>query len=325
MLNSYTIHPCLYSKIIDDLDSSLLFIWCKLSIEKLILSPMNTVDGIYVAVERIYGTDCVNIKRPAVVRIYYGRDIVNGIYVMNKKKRMTYGVHSGNQAVGTDPNNFITKPFNYYILKISDFIYNLLLKKRVEFDLQTIDLSLEFNHCTKLLYYAGSNLKKCSSMGFHTDITYNHDGIYLKFKNGQKENTPTVIVVIGDHRDLLWERQVLTKSAFGRKKWVKDTSFSSVVTMKTLSILIVNPMDEITSYDNDLGLLVRYRHGGVKVGGSKLSIGFVFRVVTRYAEYDNNHQMYHSKNDLDEIATKHDIDIELFHKELINLYNRTFK
>ena len=63
----------------------------------------------------------------------------------------------------------------------------------------------------------------------------------------------------------------------------------------------------------------------MKVGGSKLSIGFVFRVVTRYAEYDKNHWMSHLNNDLEESTTKHDIDIEFFHEELIKLYNQTFK
>ena len=35
-------------------------------------------------------------------------------------------------------------------------------------------------------------------MGFYCDITYNHNGIYIKSTNEQMNNTPTVIVVIGD-------------------------------------------------------------------------------------------------------------------------------
>ena len=97
--------------------------------------------------------------------------------------------------------------------------------------------------------------------------------------------------------------------------------------MRNLSLLIVNPLDEITSYDQDLDLIVRYRHGGVKVSGFKISIGFVFRVVTTWAEYDINHRMSHFKQKLTlgETMNVHGIDIELFHKELMKLYNNTFK
>ena len=46
-------------------------------------------------------------------------------------------------------------------------------------------------------------------MGFHTDCTYNHCGLYVEKQNGQKENTPTVIVNIGDNRNLKWRRRIL--------------------------------------------------------------------------------------------------------------------
>ena len=49
--------------------------------------------------------------------------------------------------------------------------------------------------------------------------------------------------------------------------------------LNNISILIVNPLDEKATANNDIGLVVRYRHGGVKVKGSQLSVGFVFRVV----------------------------------------------
>jgi len=97
--------------------------------------------------------------------------------------------------------------------------------------------------------------------------------------------------------------------------------------MRNLSLLVVNPLDKITSYDQDLGLIVRYRHGGVKVSGFKMSIGFVFRVVTTWAEYDINHRMSHfnQKLKLGQAMNVHGIDIESFHKELMKLYYNTFK
>lgn len=315
----YIINSYMKSRLITNAEDNILFTWCRLSLEILINSPINSLNGINIVTESPYGTTLVNVKRPAVPRIYYGKDV-------GRQGRMTYGVLPGYHAVGSDVNNFVTKPFNYHLHRMSDYLHDLLLDKRFELDLETIDLSYPFNHCTKLLYYAGINLKNSSSMGYHCDITYNHSGIYVKTKNGQAKNTVTVIVIIGDSRNLHWQRQILSRSEKGHKKWVTDPSFKCVVSLGNISILIVNPLDEIASLDDDLGLIVRYRHGGVKVTGSQLSIGFVFRVVTPVAKYDSNNVMITKSNESsrknENILEK--VDIMMFHRELKKLYNATF-
>ena len=113
---------------------------------------------------------------------------------------MTYG--SGSSSIATDPNNFITKPFNYYLYQIAACLHELLYYRRSELFLEDVDLSETFNHCTVLLYYAHPNLKHRSSMGMHTDIAYNKHGMYILTQNSQAENTPTVIITIGDSREL---------------------------------------------------------------------------------------------------------------------------
>lgn len=123
------------------------------------------------------------------------------------------------------------------------------------------------------------------------------------------------------------KRQVLITNKFGKYKWVTYTSFTSIVKMKTLSLLIINLLNAIISYDHDLGLIIRYRYVGVKVVGFKIYIGYVFRIVTTWAEYDLNHRMSHFDQDLyfEDTMSIHVIDIELFHEELIKLYSITFK
>ena len=94
-----------------------------------------------------------------------------------------------------------------------------------------------------------------------------------------------------------------------------------------MSIIIVNPLDEISTYDHSIGLIVRYRHGGVKVTGNKLSIGFVFRVVNTWAVYDSNNKMVYPingyPNTKPEMVGK--IDTNAFDKDLLFLYQNTFK
>ena len=74
--------------------------------------------------------------------------------------------------------------------------------------LTCIDLSLECNQCTILLYYAGEILKKRSSLGYHTDCVYSiSNGKYVPTFNSQVENTPALIYSLGSgsSRILKWE------------------------------------------------------------------------------------------------------------------------
>ena len=126
-------------------------------------------------VESSYGQLMLSNKRPLVHKVFFGKDM--------KKGRMTYGFGRGAMC------NQVTRPFNYYMHKITRFLHNTLYYRRSEFNLNSSDLSNEFNHCSMLLYYANKHLKKTARMGFHTDCTYNHCGFYVEKLNGQKQKT----------------------------------------------------------------------------------------------------------------------------------------
>ncbi len=66
---------------------------------------------------------------------------------------MTYGFES------VPGSNKVTRPFNYYMRKIVRYIHNTMYYRRSEFNLNSADLSEEFNHCFMLLYYAKQVLK----------------------------------------------------------------------------------------------------------------------------------------------------------------------
>ena len=181
-----------------------IFIWSYLCLEELVTSPINSSKGISIAKEKPYGFTHINISRRAVLRQYFGKD--NG-YDSSKKGtlRFTYGYNKNNSAVNTDPRNAVTKPFSYCLLRLSKAVHALLLKKKTELNLDGMDLTSCFNHCTALLYYAGKDLKPKSYMPFHCDISYNHRGIYDDVKNEQVESTPSVIITLGDSCELNWQ------------------------------------------------------------------------------------------------------------------------
>ena len=329
-MHKYDIHPHINSKIINDLNEDILFTWCHLSLKLLIHSDIGSRHGINISTESAYGTKLLNIKRPAVHRIHYGKDIrVKIIKARNHFARITYGILlSSKKKIGLEEKTFVTKRFNYYLMRMSSYLHQLLLNKRCLLNLQSVDLTHEFNHCTKLLYYTGEMLKISASLGFHCDITYNHKGIYVKSKNGQMDNTPTVIIVLGDTRTLNWQRQFLITTTRGTKKWVTDHTWKAFVHMKNLSILIVSTVDEVPTFDANIGLYVRYRHGGVRVVGSKLSIGFVFRVVRTWAVYDEFDKLLNVAKMSECEQKSHDkqvneINVSAFHEALKSLHDNT--
>ena len=102
------------SILIPNVNNSKIFTWSYLCLEDLVMSPFNSLKGISLAVETPYGTHLINILRRAVLRQYYGRDVI-ALSNNNKRMRFTYGNNKKNSSVNTDSMNFVTKPFNYYL------------------------------------------------------------------------------------------------------------------------------------------------------------------------------------------------------------------
>ena len=59
-------------------------------------------------------------------------------------------------------------------------------------------------------------------MGMHTDIMYNKDGICIPLRNSQAENTPTVIITIGDSKELKCHKTVIKSPKTKEYDWLID-------------------------------------------------------------------------------------------------------
>ena len=208
------------SRLIGNIKCNKIFIWSYLAMEQLVTSPLNSKKEISIATESPYGFKHINLLRRSVLRQYYGRDLES--HCGNKGTlRYSYGYKKNNTSINADPNNSATKPFNYYLLNITHEVHKMLNERRNELRSKWMDLNTVFNHCTDLLYYSHPLLKKEAVMPFHCDVTYNHKGEYVYNMNEQVENTPTVILTIGDSRYLNFQCQMsMVNNKTGRMKWV---------------------------------------------------------------------------------------------------------
>ena len=198
--------------------NTLLYDYSRAIIDEIIRSPINSPCGIKLSLDKPLNNDVdLNILRPAVLRQYYGMDIEEGVDMV---KRYTYGSGSGTSSVGMDPHNFVTRPWNAWMLAMSEDIQSILNDNKKLFKLDNQDMDNKFNHCTVLIYYAGEGLKQHSSLGYHTDCVYSPStGEYVSKMNSQENNTPAVIYSIGDTRNLRWKERKMGISKCGRKMW----------------------------------------------------------------------------------------------------------
>ena len=308
-----------------------IFIWSYLLLEELVLSPINSLKGISVAKETPYGIEQTNITRKAVLRQYYGRDAGKKC-CHGGTLRYSYGHNKSNSTVNTDTDNYVTKPFSYYLLHLSKEIHAMLNDRREEYGLNGVDLSTPFNHCTSLLYYADNDLKPSSTMPFHCDVSYNHSGEYDNSLNEQVENTPTIIISMGDSRELQWKCQIcMINNKTGRLKWydIDNTIWCKTFVLGDKTVLIVNTLDERPAQDPITGCLMRYQHGNVNVTKSTMSCGLAFRVVKNTARYNGNNKMITGTNtdyrDDADVNSTFPAEHLTFHKHIKKLFFRKFK
>ena len=328
---TYALYPKsndIRSMFIPSVTNSKIFIWTYLLLEDLVMQPLNTIKGISIAKEDPYGFKHINITRRGVLRQYYGRDI-SYCHGSCLTKRYTYGYNKCNSSVNTDPCNYVTKPFAYWLNHLSTQIHLLLLEKKEKLNLQGLDLSTTFNHCTALLYYSGPSLKPLAHMPFHCDVSYNHQGKYVTHLNEQVENTPSVIISLGDDRKLHWQRQILkVNKATGRLKWynIEKNIFKKAVNLGDKTIYLVNTLDEKPYLDSNTGCYIRYQHGNVNVTKDTMSCGLVLRVVHNVCTYNTMNQLVEGGAPMNNISTN-DNDKEkhaVFHRKIQEVFKRKF-
>ena len=267
-------------------------------VDKFICSPINSDCGLHIVVERAMNNlPSLNINRPAVIRQYFG------LTVNDSTKRYTYPkvTSVGGVSLGTDPNNFITRPMNKDMYNIGNKLRQLLISNRSILNLEEVNLDNHFNHMTLLTYYSSSDSNRKSSMGYHSDMFYNlKDGLYDARRNSQVQNTVTVVLSIGDNRTLKWKRRFIgnrkgiSKAGVvtNRRVWVDDDTFNTCFELGNSTVTIINPLDEDPLYNTEGSVKTQYLHGGVNVSGDKLAFGFVYRFVMGQASYsDITHRM----------------------------------
>ena len=156
------------------------------------MSKPNSPNGITIVAD---APECnntmLNVKRPAVLRQYYGMNI--GVESDHIIRRVAYRSMLTTSSEGSDPMKLTIKPFSPEIEEMSKIIYNFLKENINGLQLNSADLSYPFNSCTVLLYHTLLDVKKESSMGWHCDSKYSLGGKFKENSNGQTYNTVVVI------------------------------------------------------------------------------------------------------------------------------------
>ena len=105
----------------------------------------------------------LNIVRPAVLRQYYGLSVDS--VKDNICIRPAFGFNNGRQAEGTDYRRIVVKPFCDDMSGMSKLLHNFLLANRNLLGLEELNLDLQFNSCTILLYHISPGIKKHHQWG----------------------------------------------------------------------------------------------------------------------------------------------------------------
>jgi hypothetical protein len=223
-----------------------------------------------------------NINRPAVLRISYGKDYhcreEGGLDFVT---RSVYGIGSGSASVATDPRSSQTKPMSLAMYQLGERVRQHLRSKEKRF-CKGMDLSDEFNSVTILLYIGSDVIKECtvSSLGYHCDIEYNTKGVFAK-SNSQKENTPVVVLTLGDSRTVHMKKRKVGKDG----KWT-DNAMEKIhdYLLRSGSLFVLHPEDEkLKNRGPEHEGLSQFQHGGVKATKG-LSMAIIFRTVTTTAK-----------------------------------------
>ena len=95
------------------------------------------------------------------------------------------------------------------------------------------------------------------------------------------EHTPAVIYSLGEQRLLNYKKIHMCVTGV----WKDDESFGTSYHLNSDTATIINPLDEDPLSRKNISEHAQYQHGGVKVNGTKLCFGLVFRVVSSEESY----------------------------------------
>ena len=252
----------------------------KMFVRTLLLSEFDSHQGINLTADipRCCTQPVINIKRPAVLRIYYGISEYN--FSTPYVDRPTYGPTRLYSSVGIDPNQYQTKPFTPELLHIACH-----LKKMVNgYSVTGFDSPMEydFNHCTVLVYRSEEGNNSNTSLSYHCDTTYDTNGNFVPSKNTQLQNSSVLVLTLGDPRTLRYALRI----SMGNKWLMTKTNIPSTELIHN-SLFILHHNDEIPLKRDRSKYLSQIMHGGITMSGeNKLSIALCFRSVTKKRKFD---------------------------------------
>ena len=214
----------------------------------LIVNPINSLLGISIVADAPQCRNMnLNVKRPGVLRQYYGLDIEK--IDKDTVRRVSYRSQTSFQSEGSDPHKLVIKPFLDDMVEMAEYFNTFLNKNKYELNLENVDLSNNFNTCTLLLYHTLADIKKESSMGWHCDSRYSVSGNFSAKLNGQMYNTPVVIFTIGKSRLLKWRKRFTIRNPNGHGSFEIEKGFEIEMLLQEGNFLILNPKDEEPHYD----------------------------------------------------------------------------
>jgi hypothetical protein len=258
----------------------------KAEVMSLLLEPWDSSKGISFHFDApLCNKPLLAITRPGVLRTSFGLDCHDKDQDnLNFLSRYIYGLGSGSDSVGTNPLEAQTKPMSHAMVRLASSVQDKVRKTRF---CNTTDLSEAFNSVSILLYMGSdviSECKKGSSLGFHCDTEYTPKGEFVS-NNSQKQNTPVVVLTLGDARTLHMKKRFAASDG----SWIQNVNvrkpqkktYDFILTDQSLFVL--HPDDEIPRARGfSDGSKSQFQHGGVKVTEG-LSVALVFRTVTTKA------------------------------------------
>lgn len=222
-----------------------------------------------------------NNDRPGVLRTSYGKDCHDSDEDdMDFVTRYVDGTGYGSSSVGTDPRSGQTKQMSLAMWELGVALQNQLQIPKNRF-CKTMDLSEEFNSVSILLYIGSDVIKECtvSDLAYSSDIEFNTKGEFVK-DNSQKENTPVVVLTLGDPRTVHMKKRKKGKDG----NWMNNEREKTHDFLLTSgSIFVLDPADEELKERGRENQGLSQFHHRVKVTKG-LSMAIMFRTVTTKAK-----------------------------------------
>lgn len=238
-------------------------------------NPLNSQNGIQVSLDNVYGHECWNMLRPAVLRQYFALRARH-----DSSELFCYGSGSGMHSAGV----ITTREMTSEMKQVAEWIHSTLLLIDATNPSLTSGMDIEpFNHCTVLFYFQKKPKQHVKQLNYHCDNLYSNDGKFQANRNSQKENTPTCTLTLEGDRELwflLLKLENDHSDGSSRCRW--QPTKVDMVTLSENMLLILHPADEIPHAEQNSPAIFKWKHGVPRfTSEDSVSVALVFRTVTR--------------------------------------------